>query len=164
MLELTSTIDDVFHIEGRGCVVAPGIPIDSDIPVKIGDHLYIMHDGSCCLDTIVQGIEMISGPQRSGFPILLAKSIEKSDIPIGGTLHLISGSPQDGTPAKPILELGTAVSVRTCARNTTPHIGIIDRRVWHYKFQLWYYWICAHGRRISKRYTAADLFPKRTGG
>jgi hypothetical protein len=102
---------------------------------------------------------MISAKQRiEGFPILIPKTITKADIPIGASLHFVEQSPQDGTQGTSVLNVGDHVRVRTNARNTTERDGVIERKVWHHKYQLWHYYIRdSAGRSISKRYTAADL-------
>lgn len=158
MLEHSSTIDAVFEIDGRGCVIVPGIPRDSDPRVQIGDHVYILTDDGC-IDTVIRGIEMIHAkPRLSGFPILLPKTITKDDVPIGSTLNIVEDSPKDGTQNKSFFATNDHVRVRTNARNTTEHSGTIERKVWHHKYQVWHYYIRdADGRRVSKRYTAADL-------
>ncbi len=96
MIEHSSTIEAAFQIEGRGCVVVPGIPRDADSHVKVGDHVYILGGRRGCIDTVIRGIEMISArPRLAGFPILLPKTITKEDIPIGASLHIVEQSPQD---------------------------------------------------------------------
>ncbi len=159
MIEHSSPVEAVFSIEGRGCVIVPGIPRDADSHVKIGDHVYILGGRHGCIDTIIRGIEMISAkPRIEGFPILVLKTIANDDIPIGASLHIVEQSPQDGTQGTSVLNVGDHVRFRTNARNTTEHDGVIERKVWHHKYQLWHYYIRENtGRRISKRYTAADL-------
>lgn len=44
-----------FDIEGRGCVVAPGVLLDSEAGVKIGDHLYITYDGTAASTLLFDG-------------------------------------------------------------------------------------------------------------
>ena len=159
MIEHSSTIEAVFSIDERGCVVVPGIPRNADTHVEIGDHVYILSGRHGCIDTVIRGIEMISArPRIEGFPILLPKTIDKDDIPIGATLHIVERSPKDGTQAFSAFKVGDNVRVRSNPRNTTERAGVIERKVWHHKHQLWYYYIRdTAGRRISNRYTAADI-------
>ena len=159
MIEHSSTIEAAFQIEDRGCVVVPGIPRDADSHVKVGDHVYILGGRRGCIDTVIRGIEMISArPRLNGFPILLPKTITKEDIPIGASLHIVEQSPQDGAREKSAFNTSDRVRVRTNQRNKTQRAGVIEQKVWHHKYQLWYYYIRdANGRKVSKRYTAADL-------
>ena len=161
MIEHTSIIEALFQIEGRGCVVVPGIPRESNTCVKIGDHVYILNEHGDCIDTVIRGIEMIRAqPRLEGFPILLPKTITKDDIAIGSQLYIVEQSPCDGTHGKSHFDIGENVSVRINARNTSPHIGKIVEKIWHHKYHLWYYYIHdSQDRKISKRYTAADLLP-----
>jgi hypothetical protein len=72
----------------------------------------------------------------------------------------VEQSPCDGTHEKSHFDIGENVSVRINARNTSPHIGKIVEKIWHHKYQLWYYYIHdSRDRKISKRYTAADFLP-----
>ncbi|WP_404307578.1 hypothetical protein [Neorhodopirellula lusitana] len=166
MIEHTSTIEATFQIEGRGCVLVPGIPRDADTHVKIGDHVYILDEHRDCIDTVIRGIELIRAqPRLKGFPILLPKSITKDDIAIGAELHIVEQSPSDGKQNKSHFDVGDNVNVLMNARNHSPHVGQITEKLWHHKFQLWYYYLRdSDGHKVSKRYTAADLLPaeKRT--
>jgi len=164
MIEHSSTIDVVFEFDGRGCVIVPGIPADSDSRVQIGDHVYILN-GDDCIDTVIRGIEMISAkPRIEGFPILLPKSINKDDVTVGSTLHIVENSPKDGTQNKSHFELNDLVRVRTNSRNRTERVGTIERKVWHHKYQIWHYFIRdTNGHSVAKRYTAADLVANSNG-
>lgn len=159
MIEHSSTIEAVFQIQDRGCVLVPGIPRDADTHVRVGDHVYILGGRRGCIDTVIRGIEMISAsPPLAGFPILLPKTVCKDDISVGASLHIVEQSPHDGTHRHSVLEIGNRIQVRTNARNKTEHSGVIEHKNWHHKYQLWYYYIRElAGRKVSKRYTAADL-------
>ena len=158
MIEHSSTIDAVFEIDGRGCVIVPGILHDSDARVQIGDHVYILTDDGC-IDTVIRGIEMISAkPRLDGLPIRLPKTIKRDDVPIGSTLNIVEDSPKDGVQNKSFFAPDDQVSVRANARNRTERSGTIERKVWHHKYQVWHYYIRdADGRPVTKRYTAADF-------
>ncbi len=89
MQALLSRIRDVFDIEGRGCVIWPGIPLLSSIRVKIGDPIVIVQPDGTRIETQVRGIEMASGssPDRSFIPILVDQSLQKADLPVGSEIH-----------------------------------------------------------------------------
>ena len=162
MAEYSSTIEAAFQIEGRGCVICPGIPRDANSHVTAGDHLYILGGRRGCIDTVIREIEMTSArPSLSGFPVLLPNTITRDDILIGASLHIVEQSPRDGAREKARFAIGSLVRVRINRRNRSQHEGVVERKVWHHKYQLWYYYIRDMDmRRISKRYTAADLIPR----
>jgi len=66
---------------------------------------------------------------------------------------------QDKARENPRFERGASVSVIVNERNRTPHQGTIRKRVWHYKFERWTYFLEEEGRKVSKRYIAEDLEP-----
>jgi hypothetical protein len=58
----------------------------------------------------------------------------------------------------PTFHDGQHVQVVLNDHNRTPHLGTIRTKVWHYKDQRWYFFLRDDtGRKISKRYAAADL-------
>jgi hypothetical protein len=164
MKEHSSTIDAVFEIDGRGCLIIPGIPYGIDSRVQIGDHVYILN-GDDCIDTVVRGIQMIRAQRKiEGLPIFLPKTINKSDVTVGSKLYIVEQSPKDGVQNKSHFELNDPVHVRINARNHTARTGTIERKVWHHKYQIWYYFLREiRGRLVSKRYTAADLVAETNG-
>ena len=76
-------VEDVFQLEGRGCSIIPGIPLDSDARVKIGDTLRLEFPDGREIETHVAGIEMIHAPRPHPFPLLLPSCISNSEVPIG---------------------------------------------------------------------------------
>jgi hypothetical protein len=87
MPTLLSTVEAVFQIAGRGCVVVPGIPREGTHHVRIGDPLILKLPNGQRLDTHVRGIEMLS-PPRPEMPILLGSELTKAQIPVGTELWL----------------------------------------------------------------------------
>ncbi len=86
---LLSTVADVFAIEGRGCVVVPGLPYPfSTIPVlRRGAPITVRRPDGSELQTTIRDLEMISRrPPVPFMPILLPSPITKSDVPIGAEL------------------------------------------------------------------------------
>ena len=49
------------------------------------------------------------------------------------------------------------VEVIVNAKNITCHKGVIRQIIWHSKDQRWHFWLEEDGRKVSKRYAAADL-------
>ena len=76
-------VDDVFQISGRGCVVTPGIPKSADFELRIGDVLMLKRPDGSDLRTVLRGIEMGSGPQYPGRPLLLGSDVTKDQVPVG---------------------------------------------------------------------------------
>ena len=86
---LLSAVADVFAIEGRGCVVVPGLPYPSPtIPVlRRGAPITLRRPDGSELQTTIRDLEMISRRPPVPFtPVLLPSPITKSDVPIGTEL------------------------------------------------------------------------------
>src|SRR5688500_16252886 len=83
---LLCAVADVFAIEGRGCVVVPGLPDPSPtIPVlRRGAPITLRRPDGSELQTTIRDLEMISRRPPVPFtPFLLPSLISKSDVPIG---------------------------------------------------------------------------------
>ncbi len=83
-------IEDVFQISGRGCVIAPGVPDDSTIVLRVGDPLLLKLPDGSETRTQVHGIEMVSyspdALKTLGMPpasILVGPELAKHDLPVG---------------------------------------------------------------------------------
>ena len=154
----SSTIQDVFQIDGRGCVVVPGVALDADPHVSIGDPAILRRPDGTEIQTSVAGIEMIHTPDRNAIPILLPKNVHKDDVPIGTELVITETRPRDDDPNRPVLNFGDNVSVIINHRNKTARHGTIASTIWHHKDRLWHYYLVdTDGHKISKRYTSYDL-------
>ena len=153
-----STIQDVFQIDGRGCVVVPGLLLDANPHVCIGDPVTLRRPDGTEIKTSVAGIEMIRTLDRNAMPILLPKNIHKNDVPIGTELFITESRPRDDDPNHSLLNIGDNVSVITNYRNKTERHGTIDSAIWHHEYRLWHYHIVdIDGTKISRRYTSYDL-------
>ena len=85
-MTLLSTVEDVFEIEGRGCVITPGLgsSTPSPLPIRRSDPISLHRPDGSIIETHVHAIEFLHGSQhRSCFPILLPPNITKADVPIG---------------------------------------------------------------------------------
>ena len=78
-----SDVEDKFVIEGRGVVIAPGLPRDKEGLLKHEDFI-VLHD-YCkrSLLTQVRAIELSSPPSPKGWGILLPEDIAPDDVVIG---------------------------------------------------------------------------------
>ena len=87
------TVTDRFQIEGRGCVLVPGLPCEHGDPVvRLGHRIRLRLPGGTELDTTVRGIEdirYIKKPDRTTFPVLLPEEITKDDVPVGTQVLLL---------------------------------------------------------------------------
>ncbi|HEX2078069.1 MAG TPA: hypothetical protein VHG08_10175 [Longimicrobium sp.] len=86
-------VEDVFQIApGRGCVIAPGLPVDSDLRIGSGDGILLKRPDGPELETIARGIAMGGLRKRTAIPILLAIA-DKAEIPIGTEVWLLQAGP-----------------------------------------------------------------------
>src|SRR5262245_48617201 len=87
------TITDRFQIEGRGCILAPGLPTEPHSPkVPAGARIRLRRPDGSETDTVIKGIELISyrkRPEKLCLPILLPKSIAKEEVPVGTEVLLL---------------------------------------------------------------------------
>jgi hypothetical protein len=90
-----SAVKDVFEIEGRGCVLVPGLDQSTSPKIRLRERDPIsLHrpDGSV-LDTRICALEFLDGPNRRWcVPILLPPNIKKADVPIGTEIWLLAES------------------------------------------------------------------------
>jgi len=87
------TVMDRFQIEGRGCVLIPGVSCEPGDPVvRLGDRIRLRMPAGSDLDTTVRGIEHIryaKMPEKITFPVLLPENITKDDVPVGTEVLLL---------------------------------------------------------------------------
>ncbi len=87
------TVTHRFQIEGRGCVLVPGLPTDTGSPnLRKGARIRLRTPTGSETDTFIKELEMISYRQRTEkicIPVLLPKGIAKEDVPVGPEVLLI---------------------------------------------------------------------------
>ena len=92
------TVADRFQIEGRGCVLVPGLSTEQDSPsVPKGARIRLRTPAGKETDTFIKELEMISyrnKPEKICIPILLPKDITKEDVPVGTEVLLIEAGGQ----------------------------------------------------------------------
>ena len=95
---LLFTISDSFMIEGRGCVLVPGLSTEAGSPnVKPGARIRLRTPTGKVINTCIRAIEFISyrqQPEIICLPILLPDGISKDDVPIGTEVILIEDAPE----------------------------------------------------------------------
>jgi hypothetical protein len=83
---LLSTVADVFLIEGRGCVIVPGVPYPSaTVPVlRRGAPIVLRRPDGTEIQSSIRELEMINRrPPVPFIPVLLPWPVTKGDVPIG---------------------------------------------------------------------------------
>ncbi len=94
MSRLLSVVEAVFSIEGRGVVVLPGTPSNSDTPLRIGSTLVLKRPDGSETNAVIAAIETLRGsnphPIRASRDrgILLGPEVRKDDVPVGTELYV----------------------------------------------------------------------------
>jgi 2'-5' RNA ligase len=87
---LICVVEDVFQIGGGGgCVIAPGVPRDSGLRVRVGDDVLLTRPDGSVLETTVRGIPMGGRADLPRVPIALSVA-DKSQVPVGTRVWLVS--------------------------------------------------------------------------
>lgn len=82
------TVEDVFQITGRGCVVMAGLP-DGELAVRPGAGVVLKRPDGSEITTTVRGTDPgVRGENGVSLAILLAE-ITKDDVPIGTEVWLV---------------------------------------------------------------------------
>src|SRR4051812_33555212 len=88
-MRLLFEIEDVFAIQGRGCVLVPGVPNDFPISVKVGATIVIEPPAGRAIETTIAAFEMINrGRKVEHAAFSIARSINKNEIPVGSRVFL----------------------------------------------------------------------------
>jgi hypothetical protein len=79
-----STVEAVFEISGRGCVIVPGVPPNDRI-ARNGSRIELRKPDGSILQTKIVALEIFARvePSKKCYPILLPEGISKADVPIG---------------------------------------------------------------------------------
>ncbi len=121
MRKFVSRVDDVFQIEGRGCIVLPGIPRDPEWKIKIGDQLWLERPDHSEISTLIRGVDIFTGNQSSGIPILLASELSKDQVPVG-TILTIEFTPSETVTLHAKSESGTIAPDRVFKQDELGHL------------------------------------------
>jgi hypothetical protein len=157
MRVLKSIVEIAFEIEGRGCVICPGLLYVDNPAVRIGDHIDLLRPDGSEIRTSIRGIEMIRTTERKGLPVLLPRDIHKNDVPPGTVLLIYEDSPRDTDPDRSCFAIGD--TVRSIANHRIQHeqSGIISESSWSDPNQIWHYTIRTSDQSNSVKFTATDL-------
>ena len=90
------TVTDRIQIDGRGCVLFPGLPCELGDPIlRHGARIRLREPTGSEVDTFVKEIVSIScrsRPVKFAAPILLPQDITKNDVSVGTEVHLLEES------------------------------------------------------------------------
>lgn len=88
-----STIEYVFEIDGRGCVIAPAFAkfIPPHIKLRRHDSISLKCPDGTTIETHIHELEHLDGPNLSCVAIVLPAAITKADVPIGTEIWLPQG-------------------------------------------------------------------------
>jgi hypothetical protein len=85
------TVQDVFEITGRGCVLTPGVSETTppDIKIRVRDPIQLRRPDGSVVRTHIHGVEILDRRDRSWCaPVSLPPEFTKADIPIGTEIWL----------------------------------------------------------------------------
>ena len=84
------TIEDVFQITGRGCVIVPGVPKALPLPLRLGTKLLVRQPNGKTMKTTLHGVEMIHrGRLMDHVPISFPPHVRKDDLIIGSQVFAL---------------------------------------------------------------------------
>ncbi|WP_338473489.1 hypothetical protein V3H56_14305 [Pseudomonas sp. MS646] len=92
-MHLICEVEEIFEVNGVGCVICPGIPHDFPHPVRSSVALVIETPMGDRIETTLQNLMWVrGGKQRLHDPFSIAGDIQKTDIPLGSRVFLLHGS------------------------------------------------------------------------
>ena len=157
MRVLKSVVEIAFEIEGRGCVVCPGLLYADNPAVRIGDQIDLLRPDGSEIRTSIRGIEMIRTTERKSLPLLLPSDIHKNEIPPGTVLMIYEGSPCDTNATRSCFAIGDRVRMIANHRNTCEKQGTISETSWSTRNRIWQYTIQESDQSNLADFTAVDL-------
>lgn len=85
------TVEIVFAISGRGCVVLPGVPFSTNPPIAIGSELEFRNPSGSVVRTKIKGVEFVNrGAPSQHAPFRVGSEVLKEDIEPGAEFYLVS--------------------------------------------------------------------------
>lgn len=88
------TVRDSFQIEGRGCIIIPGISEDES-GIKKGDKIVLRTPAGAEINTHIEHLENIRvhpRPEKLYFPICLPPNLSKENVPPGTEVFFMKKS------------------------------------------------------------------------
>ena len=92
---LVLTVEDAFQISGRGCLLTPGLPSATQLPLGPGTSIRLVRPNGESFDTVVKGLDAmhnrsVTSPEVQFF-ITLPESVATSEVPPGTALFWPGG-------------------------------------------------------------------------
>jgi hypothetical protein len=91
MRRLLFKVEDVFVIQGRGVLLAPGYPSLPEEAFKVGDALELRRPDHTILKSTIAGVSILPSPDPATsiqMAFFLPPQVAKDDIPIGTEVWL----------------------------------------------------------------------------
>lgn len=88
---LLFVVEDRFQIEGRGCILVPGVSRDGP-SVGTGDPIRLRTPNGKETDTEIRALEMVNylkPPEHITAPVLLPPELKADHVPIGTEVYLL---------------------------------------------------------------------------
>ena len=83
-------IEEVFEIDGRGCVIVPLIAEGADFKIRQRDAIQLRTPDGRTLNTHIGSVELLTTEVgRCRMAILLPTDIQKQDVPKGSEVWLV---------------------------------------------------------------------------
>jgi len=93
---LLLTVDEAFHVTGRGCLLTPGLSAESMPPVKRGDRVRLLLPSGGTSESVIHGIDAVHNRNTKKpeirFFLTLPREVKKEDIPKGTEVLWLPGS------------------------------------------------------------------------
>lgn len=92
---LVLTVEDAFQITGRGCMLTPGLPAGTKLPLTPGASVRLVRPDGEAFDSVIKGLDAMHS-RRTENPevrifITLPESISTSEVPPGTVVFFPGG-------------------------------------------------------------------------
>lgn len=88
---LLLTVDEAFHISGRGCLLTPGLPVEGAPPIQRGDELQLQLPDGRTAATVIHSIDAVHNRKTDApeirFFLTLPRKVSKEDVPRGTQVY-----------------------------------------------------------------------------
>lgn len=92
MKRYVCTVEGFYHISGQGWIISPGLPVDFELRVKIGDPILLRRTDGSELTITIRGLELGGPPGKTNIPILVRDDITSADNLIGAEVWMFLDS------------------------------------------------------------------------
>lgn len=89
---LLLTVEEAFHVSGRGCLLTPGLPADPSLPLRRGDAVHLLQPNGQATESAIAGIDAVHNRNTDSpeirFFVTLPRQVKKEDVPKGTLVYL----------------------------------------------------------------------------